>query len=241
MISPRKLAPLYSGKAKTLYTTDDDRYLIAEFRDDTTAFNGIKSASLQRKGEINKIISCFLMDQIAAHNIETHYVSPISPTEIIVKKLTMFPIESVVRNYAAGSLCKRFGIEHGLQLTPPLQEYFLKDDSLNDPAVSESIITHFNWASRAQLDDMRTMTLQVNDILHTLFLEAGMILADAKFEFGLSPEGRVTLADEISPDSCRVWDRDTGDSLDKDRFRKDLGDVVESYIVIAKRFGLDVS
>ncbi len=230
---------LYSGKAKTLYETNDPDLLISEFRDDTTAFDGVKHEKLMGKGKVNHAISNFIMQALAKENIPTHCVSVLSATESVVKKLTMIPVECIVRNRAAGGLCRRLGIEAGLILDPPFTEFFLKSDELHDPLISIEHAERFGYASVAQLHEMRALTLKINAVLVPLLAKAKLLLIDAKFEFGVGSDGLIYLADEISPDSCRIWDQDTLEILDKDRFRKDLGQVVESYQIIAERLGIN--
>lgn len=229
---------LYSGKAKSLYQTNDPGLLIVDFRDDTSAFNGVKLAQLEDKGAINNLISTHIMQQLMHAGIQTHFVEYLSPTSVVVKKLTMIPLESVVRNMAAGSLCKRLGIEGGLVLDPPLFELFLKSDALGDPMINRYHALAFGWATEDQLDRLHTLSMQINRVLKDLFAQAGLTLVDSKYEFGIDEAGEIYLADEISPDSCRIWDAETKEILDKDRFRQDLGGVVESYKQIAHRLGL---
>jgi phosphoribosylaminoimidazole-succinocarboxamide synthase len=230
---------LYSGKAKSLYKTDDEGLLICEFRDDTTAFDGVKHEQLQDKGRINNAISTHIMQHLADNDIPTHIHSRLSPTEIVVKRLTMLPIESVVRNVAAGSLTRRLGVAEGLILEYPLFELFLKDDELHDPMINNEQAILFGWATQDQIDAVRDCSLKINHLLVELFKEAGLTLVDAKYEFGLF-NGEIILADEISPDSCRIWDIETNQKLDKDRFRHDMGDVMESYSLIAQRLGIEL-
>lgn len=229
---------LYSGKAKSLYKTADDSLLVVEFRDDTTAFDGEKHATLSNKGNVNAAISHHLMQILQKEGVTTHFVEKINATEAIVKNLKMLPIECVVRNIAAGSLCRRLGVQSGLTLTPPLFEFFLKNDELHDPMINRDHAVSFRWATPDQLDEMRRLSLTINDILRSTFSDAGLILVDAKYEFGIS-NGEVVLGDEISPDSCRLWDALTKESLDKDRFRQDLGGVMDSYQEVAMRLGIE--
>lgn len=229
---------LYSGKAKSLYETADPELLITEFRDDTTAFDGEKHEKLANKGQVNNLISAHIMRMLAEHGIPTHFKSLLSPTECLVKRLKMIPIENVVRNVTAGSLCRRLGLEWGLELNPPMHELFLKNDALHDPLITAEQALRFKWASEAELSQMKSLSLKINELLKNLFAEHGMILVDAKYEFGLV-DGELCLGDEISPDSCRIWDMQTREKLDKDRFRQDLGDVVSSYQTIAKRLGIE--
>ncbi len=231
----RKLC--YAGKAKSLYATDDADLLIAEFRDDTTAFDGAKKEALADKGRVNHALSNFFMAYLAEQGIATHWLQSLSPTSSLVRRLQMIPLECVVRNIAAGSLCRRLGVAEKRVLTPPLFELFLKDDELHDPLVTSEHALCFGWATLAQLTQMRQLTLQINALLQALFLKADLILVDAKFEFGLYQD-QIILGDEISPDSCRIWDKKTMRSLDKDRFRQDLGGVVDAYQEIAERLGI---
>lgn len=228
---------LYSGKAKSVYKTDREDQYIVEFRDDTTAFDGAKKAALTAKGRINHAISNHLMQLLAQEGIPTHWVKAISPTCSVVKALKMMPVECVVRNVAMGSLCRRLGVQSGLSLTPPLYELFLKNDELHDPMINEDHAVSFGWAESAHLAVMREYSLQINTALRRILSDAGLLLIDAKYEFGIA-DGEVVLGDEISPDSCRIWDALTHEPLDKDRFRQDMGGVVDSYAEIASRLGL---
>jgi phosphoribosylaminoimidazole-succinocarboxamide synthase len=228
---------LYAGKAKSLYKTDDENLLICEFRDDTTAFDGEKCEKLKNKGRINNAISTHIMKFLAEHGVKTHIHSYLNPLETVVKRLTMLPIESVVRNVAAGSLTRRLGIAEGLILDYPVCEFFLKNDELHDPMINNEHAILFGWATQDQLDAVRDISLKVNSLLVDLFIEAGLTLVDAKYEFGVF-DGEIILADEISPDSCRIWDMKTNEKLDKDRFRHDMGNVMESYELIAQRLGV---
>ncbi len=211
-----------------------------EFRDDASAFDGKKMSALNNKGKVNNQFNAFILDLLAKEGIETHFIETISTHESLVKKLDMFPIECVVRNRATGSLCRRLGVEDGLILDPPLFEFFLKDDALGDPLINENHILSFKWASQSDIDEMKRLTFQVNEILRELFDKANLILVDYKLEFGKF-EGRVLLGDEFTPDGCRLWDKDTLEKLDKDRFRQDLGDVIESYQEVANRLGIEIN
>ena len=208
------------------------------YRDDTSAFDGVKTESLSGKGEINNKFNAFIMEVLEKNGIATHFVRLLSDTDSLVKKLNMLPIECVIRNIAAGSICKRLGIEEGLDLDPPTFEFFYKDDDLHDPMINEFHIDSFGWASEDEVGQMKELTFKVNKVLKKLFLDAGMILVDYKLEFG-SFDNKLLLGDEFTPDGCRVWDIDTREKLDKDRFRQDLGDVVESYHIIANKLGID--
>jgi phosphoribosylaminoimidazole-succinocarboxamide synthase len=235
----QKRDELYRGKAKTVFLTDDSEKLVLFFRDDTSAFDGEKIEQLERKGEVNNKFNHFIMQKLEAAGIKTQVESLVSDTECIVKKLEMIPVECVVRNIAAGSMVKRLGIEEGLVLDPPTFEFFLKNDALHDPMVNDYHITAFGWATQQQIDEMKRLTFAVNQVLKPLFEEGGMLLVDYKLEFGLS-NGELILGDEFTPDGCRLWDKETRKKLDKDRFRQGLGSVVESYIEVAKRIGLEL-
>ncbi|MBT1065139.1 phosphoribosylaminoimidazolesuccinocarboxamide synthase [Bowmanella sp. Y26] len=232
-----KRAELYRGKAKTVYATDDADRLVLHFRNDTSAFDGEKIEQLDRKGMINNKFNHFIMSKLEAAGVPTQVEALLSDTESLVKKLDMVPVECVVRNLAAGSLCRRLGIEEGKELNPPTFEFFLKNDALHDPMVNESHIRTFGWADDATVVRMKELTFKVNDVLKALFDEAGMLLVDYKLEFGLF-NGEVVLGDEITPDGCRLWDKETRKKLDKDRFRQGLGGVVEAYEEVAQRLGV---
>lgn len=228
---------LYSGKAKSVYYTDQPDYLILEFRDDTSAFDGKKKAALARKGQVNNQFNAFVMEKLAAAGIPTHFERRLSAHESLVKNLTMLPVECVVRNRAAGSLVRRLGVKEGEALTPPVFEFFLKDDALGDPMINDSHILTFGWANQAQIDQMKALTLAANRVLVDLFSAGNMILVDYKLEFGMF-KGELILGDEFSPDGCRLWDSETLEKMDKDRFRQDLGNVIEAYEEVGRRIGV---
>lgn len=232
-----KRQELYAGKAKSVFATDDDNLLVLVFRNDTSAFDGKKVEQLDRKGAVNNQFNAFIMGKLAEAGIATHFERLLSPTESLVKRMQMVPLECVVRNYAAGSLVRRLGVTEGQQLDPPTFELFLKNDALGDPMVNESHALTFGWATQAQLDTMKALTFRVNDVLKQLFLDGGMLLVDYKLEFGVY-NGEIILGDEFSPDGCRLWDKDTREKLDKDRFRQGLGSVVESYEEVGRRLGI---
>src|SRR5690554_461543 len=232
-----KRKELYAGKAKSVFTTDDPDRFVLVFRDDTSAFDGEKKEQLDRKGMVNNRFNAFIMEKLEAAGIPTHFEGLLSPTESLVKKLDMIPVECVVRNVAAGNLCRRLGVEEGRDLNPPTFELFLKNDELHDPMVNESLAITFGWATADELAEMKRLTHQVNDVLKSLFADAGMLLVDYKLEFGRSG-GRVVLGDEFSPDGCRIWDRETRKKMDKDRFRQGLGEVIESYEEVGRRLGI---
>ncbi len=230
---------LYSGKAKSMHLTEDPRRLIMEFRDDTSAFDGEKIEQLDRKGMVNNLFNAFIMTKLENAGVSTHFDKLLSRTESIVKNLDMIPVECVVRNIATGSLCKRLGIEDGLNLEPPTFEFFLKDDARHDPMINDYHIESFGWATRDEVALMKRNTFQVNEILGAMFADAGMILVDFKLEFGRY-DGNLVLGDEFTPDGCRVWDTETRKKLDKDRFRHGLGGVIEAYEEVALRLGVDL-
>ena len=234
-----KREELYRGKAKTVYTTDDPNYLILQFRNDTSAFDGERIEQLERKGMVNNKFNHFIMQKLEEAGIPTQVNALLSDTESLVKKLDMIPVECVVRNRAAGSLVRRLGIEEGLELNPPTFEFFLKNDALHDPMINESHMLTFGWASEAQIGEMKRLTYQVNQVLKNLFADAGLLLVDYKLEFGVFEE-QIVLGDEFTPDGCRLWDAQTMDKMDKDRFRQGLGGVVEAYEEVAKRIGVEL-
>jgi phosphoribosylaminoimidazole-succinocarboxamide synthase len=230
---------LYSGKAKSVFTTADPDRLVLRFRDDTSAFDGRKIEQLAHKGMINNKTNAFVMTQIERAGIPTHFERLLSDTESLVKRLEMIPIECVVRNITAGSICRRLGVPENMDLDPPTFEFFLKNDALHDPMVNEYHIRSFGWASDEEVATMKRLTFEVNDVLKRLFLNAGILLVDYKLEFGRF-HGEVMLGDEFSADGCRLWDAETRKKLDKDRFRQDLGGVIEAYQEVAVRLGIDL-
>ncbi len=228
---------LYAGKAKSVYLTDVPNLLIMHFRNDTSAFDGEKVAQLERKGMVNNKFNAFIMQKLEEQGIKTHFEKLLTEDESVVKRLEMIPVECVVRNIATGSLCKRLGITDGIDLNPPVFEFFLKDDARHDPMVNEYHIRSFGWAEDREIEFMKTTTFKVNDILQGLFMQHGMLLVDFKLEFGRY-QGELLLGDEFTPDGCRIWDATTREKLDKDRFRRNLGGVVEAYEEVAHRIGV---
>ena len=229
-----------SGKAKSLFTTENPDRLIMHFRDDTSAFDGKKIESLKGKGEANNLFNAFIMEILEKEGLKTHFERTLSKVDSLVKKLDMIPVECVIRNISAGSICKRLGIEEGKTLEKPIFEFFYKDDALGDPMINDYHILSFGWANQNQIDEMKEKTFAVNKVLKELFLDGGMLLVDYKIEFGMY-NNELILGDEFSPDGCRVWDVKTREKLDKDRFRQDLGSVVESYSIIAKKLGIEIT
>lgn len=230
---------IVKGKAKSMYTTDDAGYCIMHFRDDTSAFDGKRIEQLERKGRVNNIFNAFIMQKLEAAGIPTHFVKRIDDRDSLVRRMTMIPVECVVRNIAAGSICRRLGVKEGIDLDPPTFEFFLKNDALGDPMVNEYHIRAFGWATPEQVERMKALSFAVNDILKPLFLAGDMLLVDFKLEFGLFGE-QMLLGDEFTADGCRLWDRQTRRKLDKDRFRQNLGGVVESYHEVAQRLGVSI-
>ncbi len=229
---------LYEGKAKKVYKTDDENLYIVDYKDDATAFNGKKKGQIEGKGVVNNKMSNFMMQIMEKHGIPTHFVKELSDRETLVKKVTIVPLEVIIRNIAAGSFSKRFGVEEGKALLNPTLEYCLKDDALDDPMINDYQITAIGAATKEDLATIADLTFKVNDVLKTYFASVNIELVDFKIEFGKTPDGQIILADEISPDTCRLWDATTHEKLDKDRFRRDLGNVEEAYAEVFKRLGL---
>ena len=232
---------IYEGKAKILYEGPEPGTLIQYFKDDTTAFDATKKAVLEGKGVINNRISEFLFQHLNDIGVPTHFIRRLNMREQLIREVEIIPLEVVVRNVAAGSLATRLGLEEGTQLPRSIIEFYYKNDQLNDPMVSEEHITAFGWATPQEIDDIMALAIRVNDFLTGLFLGIGIRLVDFKMECGRLFENemmRIIVADEISPDSCRLWDIKTNDKLDKDRFRRDLGGLLEAYTDVAKRLGI---
>lgn len=233
-----KREELYKGKAKSVYSTDDPDLFIMHYRNDTSAFDGTKVEQLADKGRVNNLFNAFVMEKLAAAGIKSHFVRLLNDNDSVVRKLKMIPVECVVRNYAAGSLCRRYGIQEGTVIDPPTFEFFLKSDALHDPMVNDYHIISFGWATAEQIAAMKDLTFRVNTVLKDLFDKAGMLLVDYKLEFGLIND-ELVLGDEFSPDGCRIWDKATRMKMDKDRFRQDLGNVIEAYKEVGGRLGVD--
>lgn len=234
---------LYEGKAKVLFEGPEPGTIVQHFKDDATAFNNAKHGVISGKGVLNNRISEYIMTKLGEIGIPTHFIRTLNMREQLVKAVEIVPLEVVVRNIAAGSFSKRFGIEEGTPLKHPLVEFYLKNDALGDPLVTEDHIFSFRWADQFELEEMKLYAYRINDFLRGLFMGVGIILVDFKLEFGRVQEQdmmTILLADEISPDSCRLWDYQTKDKMDKDRFRHDLGNVAEAYREVAKRLGVFV-
>jgi len=234
---------LYEGKAKILYETKDKNLVIQHFKDDATAFNNLKKANVEGKGVLNNRISEYILTNLSQLGIKTHLVKRLNMREQLIRKAEIFPIEFIVRNIASGSLTKRLGISEGTVLEKPLLEYCYKKDELQDPIISKEHIYTFGWATEKEINIIDEMTLRINDLLLGLFRGIGVKLVDFKIEYGKAwnkdtEKKEIVLADEISPDTCRLWDSKTEKKLDKDRFRKDLGNVIQGYQEVARRLGI---
>ncbi|PLR99291.1 phosphoribosylaminoimidazolesuccinocarboxamide synthase [Bacillus sp. T33-2] len=232
-----KLELLYEGKAKRVYRTDDDSTVWIEYKDAATAFNGEKKAQIEGKGRLNNEIASLLFLKLQERGITSHFIKKISETEQLVKKVEIIPLEVVVRNIAAGSMTKRLGIEEGRPLSRPIVEFYYKNDELGDPLITEDHIVELQLAGGVELELLKTKALKVNTVLTGFFDEIGIRLVDFKLEFGKDDNGDILLADEISPDTCRLWDKNTGEKLDKDVFRRDLGNLTDAYNTILARLG----
>lgn len=232
---------LYEGKAKKLFITEDPQILRVEYKDDATAFNGKKFDRLRDKGRLNNAITVFFFEHLETKDIPSHFVRKISETEQLVRRVKIIPLEVVVRNVAAGSLSKRIGWEEGKELPHPIVEFYYKDDDLGDPLLAEEHIRLLELASEGQIEELKKRGLAVNEALKSLMLSKGIRLIDFKLEFGLDQKGEILLADEISPDTCRFWDIESGKILDKDRFRRDLGGVTEAYREIYQRLTEEIT
>ncbi|KKI91418.1 phosphoribosylaminoimidazole-succinocarboxamide synthase [Bacillus sp. SA1-12] len=232
-----KLELLYEGKAKRIYKTNEPNILLVSYKDSATAFNGVKKEEITGKGRLNNEISTLIFEKLTANHIENHFVKRLSETEQLVKKVTIIPLEVVVRNVVAGSLSKRIGIEEGTAIKEPLVEFYYKDDDLGDPLITEDHIALLEVATKEQVETLKTLAKQVNEVLKAHFLSCGVRLIDFKLEFGLTEEGTIILADEVSPDTCRLWDIETNEKFDKDVFRRDIGSLTEAYEEILTRLG----
>ena len=226
---------LYEGKAKRIYATQDPDHYICEFKDSLTAFNGVLKAELSNKGEWNNSIASAIMGFLNSQGVPTHFVEKISPSEQVVRKLKMVPLEAVVRNYVAGSLAKRTGLDEGTPLSRPVLEYHWKKDELNDPLMTEDLMLAMGLVTEAQLAAFRALCLKVNSLLTAFMDKRGIMLIDAKYELGYFHETELMIGDEVSPDTCRFWNKEDMTKLDKDRFRRKLGNVAEAYQEILKR------
>ena len=230
-----KREQLYEGKAKKVYATDDPTLVIVSYKDDATAFDGAKKGSIAGKGVVNNRMTNYLMQRLAAQGIPTHFVEELSERETLVRRVDIIPLEVIVRNLSAGHFASRYGVEEGIVFENPVLEYSYKNDALHDPLINDDHALALKLATREELDQIRALALWINALLKALLLEAGVTLVDFKLEFGRTADGTLVLADEISPDTCRFWDVKTGEKLDKDRFRRDLGNVEGAYAEMRRR------
>ncbi len=231
----KKLEQLYEGKAKKVFKTDDPEVLMVDYKDDATAFNGEKKGTIESKGIINNRVTNHLMKMLEEQGVPTHLIKEVSDRETLVKKVTIVPLEVIIRNVAAGSFSKRYGVEEGKELLSPTLEFSYKDDDLGDPLINSYHVLALGLATKEDIDTITKYAFKVNDILKEYLLGLGIKLIDFKLEFGKTSDGTIVLADEISPDTCRFWDKDTNEKLDKDRFRRDMGNVEDAYEEIMRR------
>lgn len=235
MANVEKLEQLYEGKAKKVFRTSDPELYIVEYKDDATALNGLKKGTIRGKGVVNNRMSNYMMSLLEKEGVPTHFVEELSDRETLVKKVTIVPLEVIVRNIAAGSFSKRYGVEEGTELSIPTIEFSLKNDDLGDPLINDYHALAINLCTKEELETIKKYAFAVNDFMKAYLLKAGVILVDFKLEFGKTADGTIVLADEISPDTSRLWDVKTHEKLDKDRFRRDLGGVEEAYAEIMRR------
>lgn len=226
---------LYEGKAKKIFSTENENEFIVYYKDDATAFNGEKKAEIASKGILNNKISTIMFEELAKEGIESHFMKSLSDREMLVKKVEILPLEVIVRNITAGSFCNRYGVEEGIVLDTPIFEMSYKNDEFGDPLLNDDHAVALKLATREEIDFLRTQTLKINEIMKKFFLKMDLKLVDFKLEFGKDVNGNIILADEISPDTCRLWDVNTNEKLDKDRFRRDLGDLVKGYEEVLAR------
>ena len=228
---------LYEGKAKRVFLTENNNEYIVYFKDDATAFNGIKKDEIYEKGIINNKISSVIFEMLEKEGVENHYIKNISDREMLVKKVEILPLEVIVRNISAGSMCKRLGIKEGVQFEEPIFELCYKNDEYGDPLINEDHAIAMKLATKEEIDYIKKQTFKINNVMKKFFKEMNLKLVDFKLEFGKTIDGRIILADEVSPDTCRLWDIDTNEKYDKDRFRRDLGNVIEGYKEVLARIG----
>ena len=226
---------LYEGKAKKIFSTENDNEFVVYYKDDATAFNGEKKAEISSKGILNNKISTIMFEELAKEGIESHFIKSLSDREMLVKKVEILPLEVIVRNITAGSFCKRYGVEEGIVLDQPIFEMSYKNDEFGDPLLNDDHAIALKLATKEEIEFLRAQTLKINEIMKKFFLKMDLKLVDFKLEFGKDVDGNIILADEISPDTCRLWDVNTNEKLDKDRFRRDLGDLVEGYEEVLAR------
>ena len=230
-----KTVQLYEGKAKKVYATTDENLVIVDYKDDATAFNGLKKGTIAGNGVINNRVTNYLMQMLEKEGVPTHFVKELSDRETVVKKVSIVPLEVIIRNISAGSFAKRYGVEEGIVFDEPTIEFSYKNDDLGDPLINSYHALALKLATKEEIETIKTLAFKVNEVLKKYFLGLGIELVDFKLEFGRTHDGKIVLADEISPDTCRFWDSKTHEKLDKDRFRRDLGHVEDAYIEIRKR------
>ena len=230
-----KKEQLYEGKAKKVFATDDPNLVIVDYKDDATAFNGLKKGSIAGKGVVNNVMSNHMFQLLEKQGVPTHFVEQLSERETLVKKVSIVPLEVIIRNISAGSFAKRFGVEEGIVFDEPTIEFSYKNDDLGDPLMNAYHAVALKAATREEIETIKSMAFKVNEVMKQYFDSLNVILVDFKLEFGKTADGKIVLADEISPDTCRLWDKTTKEKLDKDRFRRDLGGVEEAYQEIMKR------
>lgn len=233
-----KLEQLYEGKAKKVFATSDPELCIVSYKDDATAFNGLKKGTIVGKGVINNKMSNFLMLMLEKEGVPTHFVEQLSDRDTVVKKVSIVPLEVIIRNISAGSFAKHYGVEEGIVFDEPTIEFSYKNDDLGDPLLNAYHAIALKLATREEIEQIKSMAFKVNEVLKAYMLTLGVRLVDFKLEFGKTADGKIVLADEISPDTCRLWDKDTNEKLDKDRFRRDMGGVEDAYNEMMKRLGI---
>ncbi len=234
----KKCEQIYEGKAKKVFATDDPNLCIVDYKDDATAFNGQKKGTIVGKGVVNNSMSNFMFQLLEKHGVKTHFVEELSDRETLVKKVSIVPLEVIIRNLSAGSFAKRYGVEEGIEFAQPTIEFSYKNDDLGDPLINDYHALALGLATQEEIDTIKAMAFKVNEVMKEYFKKLDVILVDFKLEFGKTADGEIVLADEISPDTCRFWDVHTHEKLDKDRFRRDLGGVEEAYAEMMKRIGL---
>lgn len=230
-----KREQLYEGKAKKVFATDDPNLVVVDYKDDATAFNGVKKGTISGKGVINNVMSNHMFQLLEQQGVPTHFVEQLSERETLVKRVTIVPLEVIIRNISAGSFAKRYGVEEGIVFDAPTVEFSYKNDDLGDPLINDHHALALKLAAAQEIEDIKSMAFKVNEVMRAYFDSLNVILVDFKLEFGKTADGKIVLADEISPDTCRLWDKTTKEKLDKDRFRRDLGGVEEAYQEIMSR------
>ena len=231
----KKMEQLYEGKAKKVFATDDPNVVLVSYKDDATAFNGLKKGTISGKGAINNRVTNYMMELLEKEGVKTHLVKELSDRETLVKKVTIVPLEVIIRNISAGSFAKRYGVEEGIVFAEPTIEFSYKNDDLGDPLINDYHALALGLATKEEIETIKSMAFKVNDVMKAFFKNLKVDLVDFKLEFGKTADGEIVLADEISPDTCRFWDSETHEKLDKDRFRRDMGNVEDAYKEMMKR------